>query len=58
VGDHDGGGAQLEVDPRDDLQHQLAGGVVEGAGRLVAQQQLGPLDDGAGDRHALLLAAG
>ena len=30
---------------------------VERAGRLVAQQHVGPLGDGARDRHALLLAA-
>ena len=32
--------------------------VVQGAGRFVAQQQFGFLGDGAGDRDALLLAAG
>ena len=31
---------------------------VERAGRLVAEQHVGPLGDGARDRHALLLAAG
>ena len=39
------------------LQYLLAGLVVERAGGLVAQQQLGVLGDGAGDGHALLLAA-
>ena len=39
-------------------EHDLAGLVVERAGRLVAQQHVGRLDDGAGDRDALLLAAG
>jgi hypothetical protein len=51
------GGAQLAVDALDHLQHQLAGGVVQRAGGLVAQQHLRALDDGAGDGHALLLAA-
>jgi hypothetical protein len=44
-------------DAGDHLQHHLAGLVVECAGGLVAQQHIGALDDGAGNRHALLLAA-
>ena len=55
--DHHRGGAELGVDLRDHFQHQLAGLVVERAGRLVAQQGVGTLDDGAGDGDALLLAA-
>ena len=35
-----------------------AGVLVEVAGRLVGQQHRGLLDQGAGDRHPLLLAAG
>jgi hypothetical protein len=35
-----------------------ARGGVEGAGGLVAEEHVGPLGDGAGDGHALLLAAG
>ena len=31
---------------------------VDVTGRLVGDQQFGPVDDGAGDRHPLLLAAG
>ena len=46
------------IDPRDRGQHDLAGLVIERAGRLVAQQHIGRFDDGAGDRDALLLAAG
>ena len=58
VGDHDGGGAELAVDAGDRLEHDDAGVVVERAGRLVAQQHVGPLGDGARDRDPLLLAAG
>jgi hypothetical protein len=58
VGDDDRGGADLVVDAGDDLEDELAGLVVERPGRLVAEQHLGPLDDGAGDGDALLLAAG
>ena len=36
----------------------LAGIVVQGAGWLVAQQQLGILGQGPGDGHPLLLTAG
>ena len=39
------------------LEHDDARGDVEGAGRLVAQQDRRPLGDGARNRHALLLAA-
>ena len=41
-----------------DLEHDDAGRDVERAGRLVAEQDVRPLGDGAGDGHALLLAAG
>jgi hypothetical protein len=37
---------------------QRAGVVVEVAGRLVGQQQRGPVHQRARDGHALLLAAG
>ena len=36
----------------------IAGRDVERAGRLVAEQHVGPLGDGARDGHALLFAAG
>ena len=54
----DGGGAELAVDPRQRLEHADAGAAVERAGRLVAQQHVGALGDGARDGDALLLAAG
>ena len=40
VRDHDRRGAELAIDARDDLEHQLAGLVVERAGGLVAQQHV------------------
>jgi hypothetical protein len=49
------GRAGLAVDAIEHTQHQLAGLRIERAGRLVAEQELGPLGDGARDRHALLL---
>ena len=58
VGDDDADGAELAVDALDRLQHHDAGGDVERAGGLVAEQHVRPLGDGAGDGHALLLAAG
>ena len=51
-------GAELAIDALDRLQHDDAGLHVERAGRLVAEEHLGPLGDGAGDGDALLLAAG
>ena len=54
----DGRGAELTVDRRERIEHDDARGDVERAGRLVAQQHVGPLGDGARDGHALLLAAG
>ena len=58
VGDDDGGRAELRLTRAMHFEHHLAGDVVERAGRLVAQQHVGPLGDGAGDGDALLLAAG
>lgn len=54
---HDDGGTG-PVDPVQEL-HDADGGLrVEVAGRLVGDQQGGPVDEGAGDGDALLLAAG
>src|SRR5688572_10305832 len=58
VGDHGRGRAQLTVHLVDRLQHQPPGLDVERAGGLVAEEHVGPLRDGAGDGHPLLLAAG
>ena len=57
VGDDDGRRAELAVDAFERLEDDDAGRDVERAGRLVAEQHVRPLGDGAGDRHALLLAA-
>ena len=58
VGDEDGERAEFAVHGLDGLEDGDAGLHVERACRLVAEQHLGPLRDGAGDGHALLLAAG
>ncbi len=58
VGDQHDGQAQFAVDLGQQLQH-LAGGLrVEGAGGLVAQQDLRPGAQRPGDADALLLPAG
>ena len=54
VGDDDGQGAEFAVDALHGLQNGDAGGDVERAGGLVAEQDLGFFRDGAGDGHALL----
>ena len=57
VGDDDDGRAGL-VDPVEQLHHADRGDRVEVAARLVGEQQRRVVDEGAGDRDALLLAAG
>ena len=56
--DHDDGVAVLFVDVFDQLQDLLGRGIVQRAGRLVAEEDVRILHDGAADGHALLLAAG
>jgi hypothetical protein len=58
VGDDRHGGAQLAIDARQRFQDEDAGPGVQGPGRFVAQHDLRPFGDRAGNRHALLLAAG
>ena len=58
VRDHGDGQAKLAVEPRQQLHDLVRAGGVEIAGRLVGDEQRRPGDDGARDRHALLLAAG
>ena len=58
VGDDDHRRAALAAHVLEDAEDLLAGAVVEGSRGLVAQQDLRVLRDGAGDGHALLLAAG
>jgi hypothetical protein len=57
VRDDHGDRAQFLVHALQHAQHELAGGVVERAGGLVAQQHVRALGHGARDGHALLLAA-
>ena len=57
VGDDDDGGAGA-VDPVEHLHDPDRGARVEVAGRLVGEQQRRMVDEGAGDREPLLLAAG
>ena len=47
------GGADLV----EDAQHLLAAGAIERAGRLVGKDDVGIVDQRAGDRDTLLLAA-
>src|SRR5690606_23298817 len=58
VGDDGGEGAEFAVDAGEGFEDEDAGGDVEGAGGLIAEQDAGALGDGAGDGDALLLAAG
>ena len=57
VGDDDEGDAGALLDVHQLELRVLAQLLVEGAERLVQQQQLGLLGQGAGQRHALALAA-
>ena len=58
VGDRDEGGAGV-LGGGVEHRHDLAAGLhVEGAGRLVGEDQARTADEGSGDRDALLLAAG
>ena len=58
VGDEDEGDAERFLQGLQLLLHVLAQLQVERAERLVEQQHLRPVDQGAGERHALALAAG
>ena len=55
-GHHDGRAGA--VDPVEQRHDPLAGGGVDVPGRLVGEQDQRPVDEGAGDGHALLLATG
>ena len=56
MGDDDDRGPLLAGHVLKNLQNLLAGLVVQGPGRLVAEQELGLLGQGAGDGDTLLLA--
>ncbi len=58
MGDQHQRGAGLGAQAEQQVHHRIAGGLIEIAGRLIGQQQPGPRGEGAGERHALLLAAG
>jgi hypothetical protein len=58
VGDVEGGARAGDVHAPDLELHLLAQLAVEGAERLVHEQDRGLDHHGAGERHALLLAAG
>ena len=58
VRDQHGGEPVARPDPRQQVVHLHPGQRVERAERLVEQQQPRPADQGAGQRHALALAAG
>ena len=58
VGDKDGGNVQLLLDAADLHLQTLAQLGINGAQRLIQQQNFWPGDDGAGQCHTLLLAAG
>src|SRR5207249_3064617 len=57
VGDQHQGRTALAVEVEHQLDHRLAGGRIQAAGRLVGKQQRRLGDEGARQRHALLLAA-
>src|ERR1044071_10087020 len=46
------------VDPLEEAHQEQCGRGIDMAGRLVGEQQVGPADDRASDRDALLFAAG
>ena len=58
VGDEDEGDAERPLQALQFLLHLLAQLQVERAERFVEQQHLRLVDEGAGERHALALAAG
>ncbi|MCY1232780.1 hypothetical protein D9M72_452940 [compost metagenome] len=58
VGDEDEGDAELVLQRLQFDLHRLTQVLVERRQRFVEQQEFRPGDDGAGQRHALLLAAG
>ena len=58
VGDEDDGGAEIALALADEVEDLLLDGDVEGGGGFVANEQLGPGDEGHGDHDALAHAAG
>ena len=58
VGDHDDGQPSLRVQLEEDVEDRPAGLRIEVAGGFVREDETRLRDQRAGDRHALLLAAG
>lgn len=58
VGDHDEAGAGLAHGSGQHLHDLVAGGLVEGTGGFISKDDAGVGHEGAGDGHALGLAAG
>ena len=58
VGDNEYGRVEASVDVAQHLQHAAARLAVESAHRFVAEQHVGLLGDGTGDRDPLVLSAG
>ena len=58
MGDDEQGHLVLVVEAKQKVVDLVGGAGVEVAGRLVGEQQVRAHDEGAGDRHALLLTAG
>ena len=56
VRDEDEGGAGLGVEVEEKFDDAMARLAIEIAGGFVGEEDLGAIDEGAGDRHALLLA--
>ena len=58
MGDQDERGPGLRIQPEEQLRHPLGRLAVQVAGRLIRKQDARPVDEGAGQRHPLLLATG
>jgi len=58
LSDDDGRRAELAVDTFERFKDDDTGRDVERARRFVTEQHVWPLDDGAGNRHALLFSSG
>ena len=57
VGDNQGGGGKSLIQVLNDFEHPLAGWVVQGTRRFVAQKKRGAFGNSASDGDPLLFAA-
>jgi len=55
---NDDGAVGIKADLPHELHHRLTGFGIQGGRRFVTNEQPGRMDQGPGDRHPLLLAAG